>query len=139
METIAAVRLFFRSVAGRASASGMRFALMESNADSGDDRAEVSIAAGGESSRGRRWRRSRWRPTVRRGCHAGVAGREMRRRPSFSGETIGSCGLIVFPLSVKRFTTKRKIAARNEAIYLLVAREPSSERVLPSPGGWNRA
>src|SRR2546421_9858644 len=51
METIAAVRLF--SVRWRAAPVHRECVCADgSNADSGDGRAEVSIAAGGESSRG---------------------------------------------------------------------------------------
>src|SRR5260370_16275403 len=73
METIAAVRLF--SVR-RWPAPVHRecICLDGSNADSGDHRAEVSIAAGGESSRGAAGV-DYSEAAARCACHAGVAGK----------------------------------------------------------------
>ena len=73
METIAAVRLF--SVRRWAAPVHRECICADgSNADSGDHRAEVSIAAGGESSRGAAGV-DYAEAAARCACHAGVAGK----------------------------------------------------------------
>src|ERR1700731_1803116 len=116
METIAAVRLF--SVRRWAAPVHRECVCADgSNADSGDDRAEVSIAAGGESSRGAAGV-DHAEATARCGCHTGVAGK-ISRQEFIQRETICCRGL--------NFHLLRK--KHNWTTYLLVASGPSSERV----------
>src|SRR5437660_769166 len=122
METIAAVRLF--SVRWRAAPVHRECVCADgSDTDSGDDRAEVSIAAGGESSRGAAGV-DYAEAAARCACHAGVAGK-ICCQAFIQRETICCCGLN----SLLPRKKHNKNFGTNWTSYLLVARGPSSERV----------
>src|ERR1700719_43356 len=131
METIAAVRLF--SVRRWAAPVHRECVCADgSNADSGDDRSEVSIAAGGESSGGAAGV-DHAEATARCGCHTGVAGK-ISCQEFIQRETICCRGLNFHLLRKKH----KKISARTGPPtcwwQVVPVRSASASR-----GGWNRA
>src|SRR6266480_5515171 len=103
-ETIAAVRLF--SVRWRAAPVHRECVCADgSGADSGDDRAEVSIAAGGESS-GSAAGLHHAEAATWSARHAGVAA--AKRNGELVRGTIGGRGLIPFPKNKSQQKKKRE-------------------------------